>query len=53
MYEAAADPYCYPGTTVLKNKVGIRDQLTLDRFEAIATAQRAEEPLPCGRSFAD
>lgn len=49
MYDAVADPYCYAGTTVLKNIPGIRDQNDLERFEAIATAQRAEEPLPNGR----
>jgi cell filamentation protein len=26
MYDAVADPYCYSGTTVLKNFPGIRDQ---------------------------
>jgi cell filamentation protein len=32
------DPYCYPGTDVLRNHESIRDQLTLDRFEADAVA---------------
>lgn len=49
MYEATADPYCYPGTTVLKNRLGVTDQAALDAFEAIITAQRADEPLPRGR----
>lgn len=49
MYEAAADPYCYPGETVLKNIPGLRIQADLDRFEAAATTQRADEPLPSGR----
>jgi len=49
MYDAVADPYCYPGTTVLKNFAGIRDQAALERFETISTAQRADEPLPHGR----
>jgi cell filamentation protein len=49
MYEAVADPYCYSGTAVLKNIPGLRDQVALDRFEAIATAKRAEEPLPGGK----
>jgi len=49
MYEAGVDPYCYVGTTVLKNVPGLRDQDALNRFEAIATAKRAEEPLPAGR----
>lgn len=49
MYDAVADPYCYPGTTVLQNFPGIRDQATLEEFEAAMTAQRADEPLPAGR----
>jgi hypothetical protein len=46
MYDAVEDPYCYPGTTVLKNKLNLREQAELDAFEAEITAQRAEEPLP-------
>lgn len=49
MYDAVQDPYCYEGTTVLKNIPGIRDQLALDEFEAAITKQRADEPLPAGR----
>jgi cell filamentation protein len=49
MYEADADPYCCPGTTVLKNIPDLRSQDDLDRFEAAATTQRADEPLPTGR----
>jgi len=49
MYESTPDPYCYPGTTVLKNRLGITDQPALDAFEAMITAQRADEPLPRGR----
>jgi cell filamentation protein len=49
MYDAVEDPYCYPGTTVLKNKLNLREQAELDAFEAEITAQRAEEPLPSGR----
>jgi cell filamentation protein len=49
MYDAIADPYCYPGTTVLKNIPGIREQAALDAFETVMTAQRADEPLPVGR----
>lgn len=49
MYDAVEDPYCYPGTTVLKNKLNLRKQAELDAFEAEITAQRAEEPLPSGR----
>src|SRR3990167_2314572 len=49
MYEAGEDPYCYPGTTVLKNRLGLRMQAKLHAFEAEITAQRAAEPLPAGR----
>jgi cell filamentation protein len=49
MYDAVEDPYCYPGTTVLKNKLNLTNQAELDAFEAEITSQRAEEPLPSGR----
>lgn len=49
MYDAGPDPYCYPGSNVLKNRLDIRDQAQLDAFETLITAQRAEEPLPRGR----
>jgi cell filamentation protein len=48
MYEAESDPYCYPGTDVLINKLDLRDQSALAAFEAEITAQRAAEPLPAG-----
>jgi cell filamentation protein len=48
MYEAIEDPYCYPGTTVLKNKLGLRKQDDLDSFEAEISLQRSTEPLPQG-----
>ena len=49
MYDSGPDPYCYPGTSVLKNRAGIRDQAALDAFEHEAMLQRAEEPAPHGR----
>jgi cell filamentation protein len=49
MYQAEADPYCYPGTTVLINRLDLRDQADLSAFEAEITSQRATEPLPTGR----
>jgi len=49
MYEGGPDPYCYPRSSVLKNRLGLRDQVALDAFEAMITAQRGEEPLPRGR----
>jgi cell filamentation protein len=49
MYAVAVDPYCYPGSTVLRNRPGLNDQVALDRFEAVATANRFLEPMPAGR----
>jgi hypothetical protein len=34
MSPSARDPYVYPGTNVLINLEDIRDQATLNRFEA-------------------
>jgi len=48
-YDAIADPYCYLDTTVLKNIPDIRDHTSLTEFEAVSTAQRADEALPDGR----
>lgn len=48
MYEVEDDTYCYPGTTVLKNKLELKNQDELDAFEAEITAQRASETLPHG-----
>src|SRR5437016_6530666 len=39
----SSDPYVYPGTTILKNIPGIRNQKTLDRFEADRVGQRSLE----------
>lgn len=49
MYAVTADPYCYTGTEVLKNKKGLRDAAQLEQFELAATMQRADEALPSGR----
>lgn len=48
-YDAFADPYCYAGSFVLKNRAGLRDAAALEAFELEMTALRAEEPLPAGR----
>lgn len=47
-YAAFDDPYCYPGTDVLKNIPGWRDPAALAQFEMVATIERANEPLPPG-----
>ncbi len=49
MYAATPDPYCYPGSTVLKNQAGLQEQEALDAFEAAMVVQRLDEPLPAGR----
>ena len=48
-YDAFDDPYAYPGTFVLRNRLGIRDAATLEAFEVEMSTSRAEEPLPQGR----
>ena len=42
------DPYVYPGTKVLKNKLNIRNAETLERVELELTYARAQLPLPTG-----
>lgn len=49
MYDAVADAYCHPGTTVLRNLLNLRDQDALDQYELEASAIRASSPLPAGR----
>jgi cell filamentation protein len=48
MYDATNDPYTYENSTVLVNKLDLRDQGELDDFEAEITDARAREPLPEG-----
>lgn len=48
MYDAVADEYCYPGTTVLKNKLDLRNAEELAAFEAEVSDARADEELPAG-----
>jgi cell filamentation protein len=43
-----ADPYCYPGTTVLQNLKNLKSRAKLEAYERVMTAQRGEEPLPSG-----
>ena len=49
MYKAEPDPYCYPGTTVLINRAGLRDQAELVEYEGEMIALRFREPFPGGR----
>lgn len=48
-YDAFDDPYAYRGSSVLKNKAGLRDAALLEAFELELTTLRSEEPLPQGR----
>jgi len=47
-YDAFDDPYSYPGTSVLINRLDLRDPSLLEAFEAEIFALRTEEPLPRG-----
>ena len=49
MYQAQPDPYCYPISSVLKNKADLTSPDALERFETAMTFARSEEPLPRGR----
>jgi cell filamentation protein len=48
VYTSEQDPLCYPGTTVLRNKLDIRDQAELDEYEVAVFLTRADEPWPVG-----
>jgi cell filamentation protein len=48
MYDAIDDPYTYENSTVLVNRLGLRDQAELSAFEAEISSARADEPLPLG-----
>jgi cell filamentation protein len=48
MYDAIDDPYTYENSTVLVNKLDLREQTELDAFEAEISSARADEPLPEG-----
>lgn len=43
------DPYTYPDSTVLRNKLGISDPTRLDRMERLLVTQRTTEGIPRGR----
>jgi len=47
-YDAFDDPYAYPGTSVLRNRLDIRDAGILEAFEVEISTLRAEEPLSHG-----
>jgi cell filamentation protein len=41
MYDASDEPYTYESSTVLINKLDLRDQAEVDDFEAEISAARA------------
>lgn len=43
------DPYLYPGSAVLRNKLGLADAAQFDRMERLLVAQRVAEGVPAGR----
>jgi cell filamentation protein len=45
---SAEDPYLYPSTDVLRNKLGITDPDLLEAAERALVAQRAAEGIPSG-----
>lgn len=47
-YDAFEDPYAYPGTAVLKNRLNIRKEAELEAFGVEISTLRSEEPLPDG-----
>lgn len=47
-YDSFDDPYCYAGTSVLKNKLDLRDYAELDAFEHESASAKGEEKLPSG-----
>jgi cell filamentation protein len=48
MYDAIDDPYTYENSTVLINKLDLRNQDELDAYEAEISNARSGEPLPEG-----
>jgi cell filamentation protein len=44
----SGDPYVYPGTTILRNRLGITESRALDRVERRLVVQRTREGVPVG-----
>jgi len=49
MYEADDDPYTYPGTTILKNLLDLKNKRKLATLERLLTSARADQGFPEGR----
>ncbi len=43
-----ADPYVYPGSSVLRNKLGVTDQAQFEAAERVLVTQRISEGIPAG-----
>lgn len=48
-YGSSKDPYCYPETTVLRNKRDLRDPVRLEQFELAKYIARSQSPWPPGK----
>jgi cell filamentation protein len=48
-YERFDDPYCYPNSSVLKNRADARSPEVLETFELRATTLRSNESVPNGK----
>jgi cell filamentation protein len=47
-YDSFDDPYCYSGTSVLRNMLDLQDYAELEAFEHQAASASGEERLPIG-----
>jgi cell filamentation protein len=47
-YDSFDDPYCYPDTSVLKNKLDLRHYDALEAFEHESVSAKGEVTLPTG-----
>lgn len=47
-YDSFDDPYCYAGTSVLKNRLGLRGYAELEAFEHESVSAKGEAELPSG-----
>lgn len=52
-YWSETDPYCWPSTKVLRNRLGIVDGGELDRVERVVVRTRSQSALPAGLSRND
>lgn len=48
-YTSGTDLFCYPGTSVLRNKAGVQSQSALEAFELEMVISRSKDAWPTGR----